>query len=106
MGIQLSNHKIFTPCSVVLDSTINGKSSNANTADLHHANTLDILGTDETPSTSLGRKVKLLLTEESLPDLKWQELYQCNEKSCKPVQLAKDGREPILERHPPEGLLT
>ena len=51
---------------------LNDKSRNVNIGDLHLADPLDILETENSPINNWGRKAKLLLSEESLSDLQGQ----------------------------------
>ena len=79
---------------------MNGKFRNANIGELHLTNTVDILETDNLCSNSWGRRTNLLFTENSLPNLQWQDEHQCSEKLCTP-QSAEVGVEPRSSRKLP-----
>ena len=53
---------------------MNGKSRKVNTVDIYLADPLNITEIGNIPSNKWGRKETLLVTEDSLPDLKWQKL--------------------------------
>ena len=55
---------------------------------------LDILEAETALIKNWGENVKLLITEESLPDLQWQKLQQCDEKPYTTVQPAEVGLRP------------
>ena len=73
--------KCLTPYSTVLKITINGKSRNANVADLHLTNTLDILETDNLPYSSWGVEQSSCL-QKSPYQIQGGRSYISNEKVC------------------------
>ena len=93
--------KLLTPCSAVLESPLNGSLRNVNIWDIHLANPLGILETENIPICNQRRKTKLLFTN-NLPDLKRQEL-QCwitnRNKPYSPSQLFRYDMKPLLASH-------
>ena len=84
----------MTPCSAVLEITINDKFRNVSIEFSHLTSLLDLLETENLPFNNWERKSKLLFIENTLSDLQWLKLHQCNEKLFTTVEPAEVGEKP------------
>ena len=62
----------LTPCSAILDSTLNENTRRVNTGDMQLADPTMVIEAEDIPPNRWSRKAKLLFNEESLLDLNWQ----------------------------------